>query len=1100
MRRNFKHESSYLKSVLTLGVALLPVMGQMTYASDLQATNQSSTAQQNEMTIKGVILDATGLPIIGASIVEEGTHRGTVSDYDGNFTLNVNPNSKILISYMGYKSQQLPASETMRVVMQEDSEQLEEVVVVGYGSQKRVNLTGAVSNIDVSDAIASRPITDASKALQGATPGLSVINNNGGLGKESSIRLRGSIGSLNATSNTSPLILVDNVEVPSMNVVNPDDIESISVLKDAASASIYGTRAAWGVILITTKKGTKDRRAQVSYSNNIAWNTPTKMVETANTVDQAGFMWDVLQRLGQDNITNIGFTVDGSSMAKLQEWNDKYGHMSQAELGEMQLGRDFEVRDGKTYFYRAFDPIGEFTRKWSPQQTHNLSVNGGSERTVYNLSLGYFDQTGVMKENSDEYQRYNINMNVSTKVRDWWTVRGNVMFSRDNNEQPYRYTSGQYDAWFYLTRWPAWYPYASYDGKEFRSAVTDIKNGNRETVNRTYARINLGTELTPVKNLSINFDYTFGYYNTYQKRNGGTVMAYNMFAANPIDRYEDIYGSTHNRVIQDSDYTLNNTFKAYATYSQTVKKNHSLKYMIGFDAEERENYGQYSERRGLISQGLPEIALATGDQFVNGSTYHNDFSAVGFFARVNYDYMQKYLLEVNARYDGSSKFPTGKKFGLFPSFSAGWRVSEESFMDWAKPAMTNFKLRGSWGTIGNQDVAANSFISTMRSGNSGWVVGGNNQLYLGSPSVISANLTWERVTTTDLGVDASFFNNNLGFSFDWYQRVTSDMHCQGQTLPSTFGDASPKINYGEITGKGFEFAVDYQYQFENGLGINARGSISRIREKITKYNNTVNSIYGNYEGKILGEIWGYETDRLFTEADFNADGSWGENTPSQALFETGAFKYGPGDVKYKDLDGDNKITYGKNTLEDHGDLKRIGNSLPNFEYGFTLGLSYQGFDFSTFFQGVGKRDYWGCSNVVIPGGGSSFADALFAHQTDYWTPENTDAFYPRPYNNAWVSNGQNFLRQTRYLLDMSYLRCKNVTLGYSLPRAWMKKIDFESARIYLSGENLFEFDNMDVPIDPETNEYKDGYGNSGWAFGRSYPLSRTVSFGVQVVF
>ena len=433
-------------------------------------------------------------------------------------------------------------------------------------------------------------------------------------------------------------------------------------------------------------------------------------------------------------------------------------------------------------------------------------------------------------------------------------------------------------------------------------------------------------------------------------------------------------------------------------------------------------------------------------------------------------------------------------------------------MDWAKPALSNLKLRGSWGTIGNQDVAANSFISTMASASSGWVVGGKEQLSLNPATVVSPSLTWERVSTLDFGLDMRFFKNELGLTFDYYHRVTSDMHTAGEALPSTFGAASPKVNFGELTANGWELAVDYNHRFANGLGITARASISHVKERITKWNKNDRDVDGYYEGKTLGEIWGYESDRLFQVSDFDvttdANGNkvytLKQGIPSQALYESGSFKFQPGDMKFKDLDGDGKITYGKNTVEDHGDQKVIGNSLPNYEYSFTLGANWKGFDISTFFQGVGKRDYWAYGQVAIPCGGSGYTEALYSHQLDYWTETNTNAFYPRPFNNAWVSAGNSFQVQSRYLCNMAYLRCKNITVGYTLPKAWVAKATLENVRIYFSGENLFEFDNVHLPVDPETTQYKQASNgnwlNGVWSFGRTYPYSRTISFGMQVTF
>ncbi len=1058
-------------------------------------------------------------PIPGVNILVVGTTVGTITDMDGKYTLALPDNepAQVQFSFVGFKSQvlQVQPGNTYNVLLQPDEKLLSDVVVVGYGTQRRENLTGAVATIDAEKALDSRPITDVSKALQGVSPGLSITTNVGGPGIDSNIRLRGSIGSLNADGGTSPLILVDNVEIPNLSLINPNDIESISVLKDAASASIYGTRAAWGVILVTTKSGRVDGKTTVNYSNNFAWNTPTTIPRQAETWENAEFILRAHAREGKNEASVIGYNVDQLSVTKMKEWEESYGHMSQSDLGEMQMDRDMEFRGGKLYFYRSFDPIDQFTKKWTPQQNHDFSVSGGTEKSSYNLSLGYLSQSGVMKYNTDSYDRYNFSSNLTSQVNDWWKIKGNVLFSRSTTTMPYRYTAGLYDAWYYLMRWPKWYPYATYEGKDFRSAVTDIKQANDERFTENFTRITVGTVLSPVKNLDINFDYTFSLLNDEVKRDGGKVYAYNMFATvNPLASYGNIYSSVDNRVLQWSEYTMSNIFKAYATYNFNINERNELKGMVGFDSEERENLGHSSDRRELIDIHKPEIALAIGDQYVTAVDYHNEFASRGYFGRLNYNFDQKYLFEFNLRYDGSSKFPIGEKWAWFPSGSAGWIISEESFMDWSDPALSMLKIRGSYGTIGNQDVDANAFLSTMGIGSaSGWVQGGQQLPYVGIPSVISANLTWERITTLDIGVDARFFRNKLGFSFDWYRRTTSDMHSPGETLPSTYGASAPDINFGEMQGTGIEIIVDYNHRFNNGLGLTLTGTFSKVTEKITKYDNPTNYIYGYYEGKEIGEIWGYETDRLFQESDMivktdeagnpvvDNDGKtvYVPDAPSQELFESGFFKFGPGDVKYKDLNNDGKIDYGSNTLDDHGDLKRIGNTLPNFEYGFTISANYKGFDLSTFFQGVGSRDFWGFGNIAIPNGAG---EAVYEHQLDYWTPENTTAFYPTPMRTAWESHGRNFLRQTRFLSDMSYLRMKNLTLGYTLPFSLIRKALIQKARIYVSGENLFEFDNMKIPIDPETTDKKYNssgtINSSGWSFGRSYPFSRTISFGVQI--
>ena len=604
-----------------------------------EAAPQAEQEAVQSGSISGMVVDSDGEPIIGASVMQKGTNTGTATDLDGRFTLKVKKGTPLTISYVGFEPQTVLASNNMEVVLKSSTELLDEVVVVGYGVQKKVNLTGAVANIDVEEAVASRPITDIAKALQGVSPGVNVTTNLGGVGVESTIKLRGATGSLNATGGTSPLILVDNVEVPSLSMVNPDDIESISVLKDAASSSIYGTRAAWGVILITTKTGKKNEKPRISYSNNFAWSTPTTMPQVAKTYESAQAILLAAQRSNPSttNVSSVGYNVSAEAIEKMKEWDALYGGMSQEELGEMQLGRDFEQIGGKWYWYRSFDPLDMFLRDWTPQQKHNLSISGGSDKTTYNISMGYLDQNGIIKVNPDEYKRYTFNANVNTNIRDWWSVRANVMFTRSQKKEPYKYTSGYSDLWYYLLRWPAFYPYGTYEGKPFRSAITEVQYANHEYTTRNFTRVNLGSTVSPIKGLDVNFDYTFALYNTYLKREGGEVYGYDFFNTNNPLQYTSLYSATHNRAIEDSEYTMINTFKAYATYAKTFNENHNLKVMVGMDAETREKLGHYSERRELVNLDKPEINLALGDQFVDGDPFHNDYAAAGVFGRINYD-------------------------------------------------------------------------------------------------------------------------------------------------------------------------------------------------------------------------------------------------------------------------------------------------------------------------------------------------------------------------------------------------------------------------------------------------------------------------------
>lgn len=996
---------------------------------------------QSTITISGTILDENDQPVISATVtVLDVSNKGAITDADGHFVLkDVSPDATLRISYIGYVTQEIKVAgrSDLSIRLVPDSELLEEVVVVGYGTQKKENLTGAVASIDVDKAMQDRPIADVGHALQGVTPGLTVTSISGQLGQGPTIKLRGSSGSVNAGSGTTPLILVDNVPIPDLSFVNPNDIASISVLKDAASASIYGTRAAFGVILITTKKGLSGQKPTITYSTNFAWQTPTVMPKLAKSYENAEALLLMSQREGGSTVTSVGYNIDELAVEKMREWYDTYHGMSEEELGEIQEGRDFEFRGGKYYWYREFDPIEMFMRKWAPQQTHNLTISGGTDKATYSLGMGFLTQSGSLRYNPDTNKRYTFTPSIQTQVNKWMEVHGSVMYTHDSYARPYRFTSGVYDMWYYLLRWPSFYPYGTYQGKPFRNAITEVQQAKMETRNRNYLRINAGAILSPIKDLDINFDYTYTYFNTHTYRPGGEVWGLDFFnTSNPL-KYDNLYSSAHNHVYEQSDYQDKHVYKLYGTYNLLINDSHRLKFMGGFDAEENEYRGHSSNRLGLVSLDYPEIALATGDQYVDDAPYHYDRATCGFFGRINYDLMGRYLFELNARYDASSKFPEGHKWGFFPSGSLGWRVSEEKFFDPLKPAVSEMKLRGSFGSIGNQDVAANAFLSTISQGTTSWLIDGKELPFFGMPNAISPILTWERVSTYDLGIDMRFFDSDLGLTIDWYRRITSGMHSPGETLPSTFGQSVPKVNEGELTATGLELILDYHHYFDNGLGITAGATFSTVKEVITKYNNKTKSISGYYEGKVLGEIWGYETDRFFTAEDCiqDAKGNYILDTskvPDQKLFEEGNFAFGPGDIKYKDLNGDNKIDYGANTVDDHGDLTIIGNTRPLFEYSFTLGMTYKGFDLNAFFQGVGRKNVIPLGSVGTPG---FTYEAMFEHQMDYWTPDNPDAYYPRlAHNGNLVSDTKNFKTQSKYLLNLAYLRLKNLTIGYTLPK------------------------------------------------------------------
>lgn len=520
----------------------------------------------------------------------------------------------------------------------------------------------------------------------------------------------------------------------------------------------------------------------------------------------------------------------------------------------------------------------------------------------------------------------------------------------------------------------------------------------------------------------------------------------------------------------------------------------------------------------------------TGEQTVAGSKEWE--SQIGFFGRVNYNLMEKYLVEANLRYDGTSKFPTDMQWRWFPSFSAGWRASEEAFMEWAKPALSALKVRASWGIIGDQTVSNSLYISNLGSiTQSSWLDESGNKInYVYSPTAVARDITWQDITTLDFGIDARFFNGELGLSFDWYQRDTENMIVPAEGIPFAYGTVAPSGNYGNLRTKGWELSIDYNHRFSNGLGINAMFTLSDAITKVTEYGSST-GIDSWYNGKTYGEIWGYRTDRLYQKDDFEYDASGnlieivlteangdknagktvyklkGDKPVYQGYLQSGSFRYQPGDVKFKDVDGDGQITDGSRSVDDHGDLEVIGNSTPRYEYGLRLGADYKGFDLSIFFQGVGKRDMWGSSSTTLAGFNTADGAIAKRFSTDYWKEDRTNAFYPRAYNMANEVNRYNMYRQDRYLLDMSYLRIKNITVGYTLPVSLTKKAWIQKARFYCSMENFFTFDHLDgTPLDPEVVA---GIGSSGllsadnYQMGRagiSTPAFKSLSVGVQLNF
>jgi TonB-linked SusC/RagA family outer membrane protein len=1114
---------------------------------------QVSGAQTN--VIRGQVVDAnTKESLPGVSVSVKGTTTGMVTRADGKYEVTASQNSTLVFSFVGMKTQEIPVGgrSTINVAMQSETFDVEQIVVVGYGTQKKVNLTGAVASVDTK-FLEARPIADVGRGLQGTTPGLSVVVPSGEVGSDPLIKIRGQLGSLRGGS--SPLILLDNVEIPSIQMLNPDDIESISILKDAASASIYGAKAAFGVILITTKKGAKRESSNVTYSANMSFQNISKKMEMGQ-LDALEYALSAVERVG-GIVAGAFWYVTREGYEKAKIWQEKWGSVVKPN-DPMLYGRDWYVdANGRKIGLRTYDPYDYMIKEWTPTQTHNLSFNGKSGKTDYNIGVGYLDQTGLLKPaKEDDFRRYNGSVRVGTDVKDWLRVYAGTMYSKRVKRYPYATNSTTADPWLYLYRWAPTYPMTTEDGDPVRNPASEIAAANTAFQETNYISLNGGVTISPLKDWKINFDYTHANQEYITKRPGTRFTMRDSWvsaipktdaAGNRIymnDAGEVVASSATGALAayQLSNYTYTgvganpdhvyryvkndqwNTLNLNTTYDLNLEDTHIFKFMLGMNRVDYQNAYNWSQITQLIDYTNPQFDLAYGTQTASGGEEWE--SQLGFFGRVNYNFKEKYLLEGNLRYDGTSKFPTDLQWRLFPSFSAGWRVNEESWMQWAKPVLSALKFRVSWGTIGDQTVPNSLYVPTMGGSLSSWIISGARIYQFGTPGAVSTSVTWQDITTLNPGLDASFFNNELGLTFDWFQRDTKNMIVPQEGIPVTFGTGAPQSNFGSLRTQGYEIQIDYAHRFANGLGINFVATLSDDVTKITEY-GTTQSIDNYYVGKTYGEIWGYETDRLYQKSDFEYDASGklipvtskdnysvnklvDSNAATQGRLQAGNFKFGPGDVKFKDLNGDGIINPGNRLLKDvngnpdYGDLKIIGNSTPRYEYGLRAGADFKGVDFSVFIQGVGKRDVWGDGFLVIPGYYSSNGAMPEAIAGDFWREDRTDAFYPAPYDQAGSSTTLNMQVQSRYLLNMAYLRVKNITLGYSLPAALLKKVSINKVRIYASLENFFTFDNLrGLPVDPEVINGYSMWNTSNYNLGRTgtgTPAFKSASVGLQLNF
>lgn len=1062
-----------LKDMKTVGVLLLlsAISAGTAYAVPKWGTAGVKEIQQNGV-CNGVVTDTTGETVIGASVVVKGTTNGTITGLDGDFSLSgVTKGSILVVSFVGYQKTEVKWNgQPLTIVLKEDTKVLDEVVVVGYGTQKKANLSGAVAAVD-GKVLQDRPITNIGQGLQGVVPNLNITMNNGGApGATSSFNIRGNT-SLNGGS---PLVLVDNVQMDA-NLVNPDDIESISVLKDAASASIYGARAAYGVILITTKKGKKSDKPTVSLSATGYWQSPALTFHNVNSMQYLTMMDEAYQN-------------DGGS-----------GHYFKSQV--YQYAEDYfnGKYDSPVFFDTAYDTYKygycgntdwwDELYKTSFSQIYTANISGGNDRTTYYASVSMNDQGGILKAGDDKYNKYNANVNISSNITKWLNVSAKIAHTYTDELHPTGGTTAMNStAYSGLSSYsgmmkgdlsplmPVKHPDGHYAGQgSYTNPVAIMEQGGNAQYKQNDLWMTGAVKITPIKGLVINADYTWNFYG--KSSNQHVQNFYDYTAVPGTENYYPWTNPSSVTVTNNDDYY--NAFNAFAEYTFSLKEKHNFKVMVGYNQENKHKKYHYAGRKNLIDSSNPSLNLAYGDMAMNGSETH--WSVNGFFARINYDYKGKYLLELNGRYDGSSKFPHGDRYAFFPSASVAWRVSEEKFWEPIRGWFDNFKLRASYGSLGNQALDESRYgnfpylatygINTKY----GALLNGTRPVAVSVPGLVSASFTWETVNQIDFGFDASFFGGRLNTSFDWYRRNTKDMLTAGQALPAVLGTSVPQENAADMKTVGWEVSLEWNDRLSNGFGYHIKGVLSDYQASITKFSNPTKLLGTHYVGEKLNEIWGYVSNGLF-QSDEDAKAA------DQSYLSGGS--WGAGDVKYEDLNNDGKIDIGKNTLDDSGDRKIIGNSTPRYSYGITAGFDYKGFDFEMFWQGIGKRDYWL--------GGSQFwgfTDEWCTPLTsslDYWTEDNRDAYFPRLHH--YGVNGGNHQVSTRYLQNAAYLRLKNVVLGYTIPRSITEKVKISRLRVFVQGENLLTFTPLIDSYDPETLN------------NMTYPINKKISVGLNLTF
>lgn len=1034
----------------------------MLMKSDKVRNGINLTYQQTGKKITGKIIDDYGDPIIGANVMEKGTMNGVVTDIDGNFSIIVNDNSILQISYIGYLAQDITTAgkSSFSITLKEDSQAIEEVVVVGYGVQKKVNLTGAVTQV-TSKVLENRPITNLSQGLQGIVPNLNVTFSDGNPNNDAKMNIRG-IATIREDDNSEPLILVDGVQMR-INMLNPEDIASISVLKDASSAAIYGARGAFGVILITTKSGNMEKKPTIEYSGSIQLNTHTYLPDLLSAVDY------------MDASNESSFNQSG----KNKYTDDQVKWVKDYNADPINNPVYHILENGKIFWNGGNNNYKQMLQKWAPTHKHTASIHGGTKQINFYASVGYMGQEGMFKDYTDDFKRYNFLGNINANITETLRLGFKASYSQTVYDEPHKYSAKGSSWWEQMTRgepqilFPIYTPEDSPVGGGIPTEhfYNFLASGSRQVSNREFAVFMINGEWDIFKGLKLKGDFS---YNSINYRDKDVQKEFGYIRDSWTLQNSATFPSFIQTETRHTDYFAGNLF---ADYNLSLG-DHDIGALVGFNQEWETYRSESIKKEELVSMEIPSINLGVGNTVTKDSEYA--WAIRGAFMRLKYDYQGKYLFEMNGRYDGTSKFPHDSRFGFFPSFSAGWRISQENFMKGTNTWLNDLKFRASYGSLGNQNVKSNypyiaSFGVTQQTQ---YILNGGLPISVSPPGLVASDLSWETTKTVNVGVDMMLFDK-LYTNFDWYERRTVDMLTIGEKLPAVIGTDVPQRNNADMKTSGWELSLKWSDALASGLHYDVGLILSDYKSKITKFDNNPSKLYDNYYvGKVLGEIWGYETVGIFQSAEEVASAA------NQSQLGNGD-KWGPGDTHYADLNNDNVINWGDKTVGNPGDTKIIGNTTPRFQFGITGNVAWKGFDLNIFIQGVGKRDFIPSGNYFWGHIQNGAAVGTYEVYKNSWRPENPNALYP-----MWKANssGYNTRAQTRFMQNGAYARLKNLTVGYTIPLSITQKISLQKVRVYFSGQNLGEITKIRGNFDPEI------IGN----VGEYYPLQRSLMFGLQI--